>query len=329
MYTGQQFSRTLRLASMFLLSVSGTAAVAQERTASLQTGHQAKVTYVGRDMGWAPLAFERFHGVIFFQGIINGEPATILLDNGFSHTTLDAAFARRIGLNVQKTGKTARSGTGEVPLGMAEGVSIDIPNQLHLNTAAGVVDFSAVSARIQHRIDAVLGGDLLSQLALSIYPSQSILMLVPTGRAAPRAGIHSREIPLVSGDQIEAQINGQPVRLQVDLGSDGVVTLSDAAWKRVFPDDSKATKANSTRLDGAALTTRRIVGNTLSFSGVNIEGAPVDNSGPMPGDQDGLLGQAVLSKADIILDIPAKKLILMREAKSGEVPAPSSEMKPK
>ncbi|HQS98185.1 MAG TPA: aspartyl protease family protein [Novosphingobium sp.] len=309
--------------------MTSNAAIAQDAPPPLQTKQQAKITYVGRDMGWTPLSFERFHGVIFFQGIINGVPATILLDNGFSHTTLDAGFARRIGLKIRETGKTARSGTGEVSLGMAEGVSIEVPHQLNLTTATGIVDFSAVSARIKHPIDAVLGGDLLGQLAISIYPSQKILMLVPTGRITPRADVHSREIPLVSGDQIDAQINGQPVRLQIDLGLDGVVSLSDAAWKRVFPDDSKATKSSGARLEGADLAVRRIAGNTLAFSGVNVEGAPVENSGPMPGNQDGLLGQGMLGTADIILDIPAKKLILMREAKPGEMPGSSTGENPK
>lgn len=329
MSTRRQFFRILHLVGLLAMSVTGTAAIAQEAPPPLQTKQQAKITFVGRDMGWTPLAFERFHGVIFFQGIINGVPATILLDNGFSHTTLDAGFARRIGLNIRETGKTARSGTGEVSLGMAEGVSIEVPHQLNLTTATGVVDFSAVSARIKHPIDAVLGGDLLGQLALSIYPSQKILMLVPTGRVTPRADMHSREIPLVSRDQIDAQINGQAVRLQIDLGSDGVVSLSDAAWKRIFPNDGQATKGASTRFEGADLAVRRIPGNKLTFAGVNVEGVPVENSGPLPGNQDGLLGQGILGTADIILDIPAKKLILMREAKPGEVSGTPSGENPK
>jgi len=108
-----------------------------------------------------------------------------------------------------------------------------------------------------------------------------------------------------------------------------VVTLSDAAWKRIFPDDSKATQAYSTRIEGANLAGRRITGNTLSFSGTNIEGARIDSSGPLPGSQDGLLGQGILSTVDFILDIPAKKLILMRELRPGETASPSNEAEPK
>ncbi|MGZ0075222.1 aspartyl protease family protein (plasmid) [Sphingobium limneticum] len=324
MSTRPQFSRILHFVGMLAMSVTGTATIAQEARPPLQTKQQAKITFVGRDMGWTPLAFERFHGVIFFQGTINGVPATILLDNGFSHTTLDAGFARRIGLTIHETGQTARSGTAEVSLGMAEGVSIEVPHQLALTTATGVVDFSAISARIKHPIDAVLGGDLIGQIALSIYPSQKIMMLVPTGRITPRPGVHSREIPLISGDQIDAQVNGQPLRLQIDLGSDGVVSLSDTAWKRVFPDDGHATKETGTRFEGADLAVRRIAGNKLTFGGANVEGVPVESSGPLPGNQDGLLGQGILGTADIILDIPAKKLILMREAKPGEGSGSSS-----
>lgn len=335
MSTHAQFSCTLHIVSVLALGMTSSTAVAQNGPPPLQTKKQethtyvGNIAYVGHHEGWTPIKFERFQGLIFFQGKINGMPATILLDNGFSHTTIDAAFARRIGLTIRGTDKTARSGTGEVPFGIAEGVSIEVPNQLRLDGAAAIVDFSAMSAGMLHRIDAVLGGDLLGQLAISIHPSQNILMLVPSGSATPRAGMHNREIPLVAGDQIEGQINGQPVRLQIDLGSNGVATLSDAAWQRVFPDDSKATKADSIRVEGANLAGRRITGNTLSFSGTKIEGAPVDNSGPLPGSQDGLLGQGILSTVDFILDIPAKKLILMRELRPGEHASPSNEAEPK
>jgi predicted aspartyl protease len=333
--THAQFSRVLQIASVLALGMTSSTAIAQNGPPPFQTEQQephtyvGNIVYVGRGEGWTPLTFERFQGLIFFQGKINGAPATILLDNGFSHTTLDAAFARRIGLTIRGTDKTARSGTEEVPFGISEGVSIEAPNQLRLDGVAAIIDLSAMSAGMQHRIDAVLGGDLLGQLAISIHPSRNILMLVPSGSATPRPGMHSREIPLVAGDQIEGQINGQPVRLQIDLGSNGVVTLSDDAWKRVFPDDSKATKVDSIRVEGANLAGRRITGNTLSFSGTKIEGAPVDNSGPLPGSQDGLLGQGILSTVDFILDIPAKKLILMRELRAGETASPSNEAEPK
>jgi hypothetical protein len=67
-----------------------------------------------------------------------------------------------------------------------------------------------------------------------------------------------------------------------------------------------------------------MLGNRITFSGSTVEGAPVDNSGPLPGNQDGLLGQGLLEGAEIILDIPAKKLILMRELRSSETASPSN-----
>jgi len=123
---------------------------------------------------------------------------------------------------------------------------------------------------------------------------------------------------------VDAEINGQPVRLQIDLGSGGAVSLSDDAWKRIFPNDGHATKGVSLRIEGADLPTRQIAGNKLTFAGADVEGVPVENSGPLPGNQDGLLGQAILGKADIILDIPAKKLILIRNAKTSDVSGASS-----
>ncbi|QSR20421.1 MULTISPECIES: aspartyl protease family protein [Novosphingobium] len=144
-----------------------------------------------------------------------------------------------------------------------------------------------------------------------------------------RTKAHSREIPVVSGDQIEAEINGHPVRLQIDLGLNGVVTLSDAAWNLVFPNDNQQAEGSSHRIEGANLMTRRTLGNRITFAGSTVEGAPVDNSDPLPGTQDGLLGQGLLERAEIILDIPAKKLIVMRALRPGETACPSNEAAPK
>lgn len=330
-----QFSRVLQIASLLVLGMTSSTAIAQNGPPPLQTEQQASLTYagniayVGRSEGWTPLAFERFRGLIFFQGTVNGEPATILLDNGSSHTVLDAGFARRIGLKIRETDKAARSGTGELPLGIAERVSIDVPHQLNFTGATGVVDLSAASAQMKHPVDAVLGADVIAHSALTIVPSRNMLMLVPSGSATPRTDAHSREIPLVSGDQIEAEINGHPVLLQIDLGSNGVVTLSDTAWNRIFPNDGQATEGGSHRIEGTNLLTRRKMGNKVTFAGSTVEGAPVDNSGPLPGNQDGLLGQGLLERAEIILDIPAKKLIVMRELRPGETARPSNEAAPK
>lgn len=335
MPTHARFSRVLHVASVLALGMTSSIAVAQNGPPPSQTEQQAtlnyvsNIAYVGRSEGWTPLPFERFQGLIFFQGTINGEPATILLDNGSSHTALDAGFARRIGLKIRETGKTARTGTGELPLGMAEGVSIDVPHQLNFTTTTGVIDLSAAAAQMKHPVDAVLGADVIAHSALTIVPSRNVLMLVPSGSATPRTDAYSREIPLVSGDQIEAEVNGHPVRLQIDLGSNGVVTLSDAAWNRIFPNDGQPTEGSSTRIEGTNLLTRRTLGNRITFAGSTVEGAPVDSSGPLPGSQDGLLGQGLLERAEIILDIPAKKLIVMRDRKPGDMPAPSAEAKPR
>jgi|GEM_PF-1927291 len=324
-----QFSRVLHIASIFALGMTSSTAIAQDGPPPLQAEQQATLTYVGRSEGWRPLAFERFHGLIFFQGTVNGEPATILLDNGSSNTALDAGFARRIGIKIRETGKAARSGTGELPFGIAEGVSIDVPHQLNFTGATGVVDLAAAAAQMKHPVDAVLGADVIARSALTIVPSRNVLMLVPSGRATPRTDAHSREIPLVSGDQIEAEINGHPVRLQIDLGSNGVVTLSDAAWNRIFPNGGQEAEGSSHRIEGNNLLTRRTLGNRITFSGSTVEGAPVDNSGPLPGNQDGLLGQGLLERAEIILDIPGKKVILIQGSGSGGTANPPNGAAPR
>jgi len=161
-------------------------------------------------------------------------------------------------------------------------------------------------------VDAVLGGDLLGLMALGIFNQNHRLAFVPSGAINPKAGAHSRQFPLINRDEVAAELNGEPVRLQVDLGSNQAVSLSDKAWHRIFKDDSKALPSVTVRAEGAELPARYLPDNRLAFSGFQAEGVPVVTSGPLPGDREGLLGQAVLSKAEVVLDIPAKTMTFVR-----------------
>lgn len=289
---------------------------------------QTHITYVGKNEGRAPLTFESFKGLIFFKALINGEPATVLLDNGFGHTVLDAGFARRIGVNAHDIEKSFKTGTGEMALGVATRITLDIPHQLHLSTAVGVVDFASLIAKIHHPIDAVVGEDHLNHMAIGIWPGRRALQFAPSGAIVPGTETHSRVIPLIDGDRIDAKLNGQPVNLKVDLGSDAMVSLSPTAWKRIFPNDSSAAIGTSIRAEGMNLTTRRLPDNKLAFSGFEAGGVVVESSGPLPDSEDGLLGEGILSHPDIILDIPAKKLVLMRDAAPSDAASVTQAPKP-
>nr|WP_086492951.1 retropepsin-like aspartic protease [Novosphingobium panipatense] len=288
------------------------AVIDKAATASQNLNVQVNITYVGKNNGWAMVPFERHMGLIFFQAVINGKPANVVLDNGFSHSVLSAEFARSIGVETEDLVMPFQTGTANAPVKLARGITLEIPHQLHSSTAMGVLDLAAMAGHLGRPVDAVLGGDLLGLMALGIFNQNHRLAFVPSGAINPKAGAHSRQFPLINRDELAAELNGQPVRLQVDLGSNQAVSLSDKAWHRIFKDDSKALPSVTVRAEGAKLPARYLPDNRLAFSGFQAEGVPVVTNGPLPGDREGLLGQAVLSKAEVVLDIPAKTMTFVR-----------------
>lgn len=206
----------------------------------------------------------------------------MLLDNGFTYSAVDTDFAHRLGIDIKGTGRVLNSGTGAVSMRLAPDVVIDVPHQVHIRTTLTVIDFSRLAGEIDHPIDGVLGGDLLDQMAVGIYPAAKRLILMPSGSIKPRPGIHSREVPLVAGDHIDARINGRQVRLRVDLGSDSLVTLSDDAWNAILGDRADARSGSAVRVEGDRLVAERAGGNTLAFSGFEADGVVIDHSGALP-----------------------------------------------
>jgi hypothetical protein len=157
----------------------------------------------------------------------------------------------------------------------------------------------------------VLGGDLLDHMAVGIYPAAKRLILMPSGSIKPRPSIHSREVPLVAGDHIDARITGRQVRLRVDLGSDSLVTLSDDAWNAILGDRAGARSGSAVRVEGDRLVAERAGGNALAFSCFEADGVVIDHSGALPDHEQGSIGLGILGRMDLIVDFPAGKLILL------------------
>jgi hypothetical protein len=265
------------------------------------------VSFVHKDQGWAPLPFERFHGLIFFPARINGVEATVMLDNG-SPTSIDAEFARKAGLSPLRNLSNGKTSTGELSRQLMQGAVIDIPHLVTVSGPIQAVDFRPLAGLIGHRVDAMLGGDTLKVMALALMPGSQTLVLVPTGAAhinGPAA-----TLPLVENDQVAAQIDGKPVKLAIDLGSNDTVSLFQAAWQRIIPADAPIENSTSTNAEGVIHTIQRSPGHMLQVGPVKVNGVSIPNKGTLPKAEDGLLGGAFLAHFNTLLDIGAGTLTL-------------------
>ena len=265
--------------------------------------------YVGSTEGFAPIPFERYRNEIFFKAKINGIDATILLDNGTGTTEVDTGFAARAGLKSEGPARVVSTGTAQMSVRTVDNVRIEIP---HLLTVSGMIvtsDLSRVAKIIGHPIDAILGGDVLNANAMALITSQKQLYLMPSGKIAPQA--NAMTIPLVNNGEISAEINGHPVRLFIDLGANGNVVLSNDSWSRAIPRDAPVTTSRFTNGEGVIMDRKRSTGNTIRVAGATITGIDITNETRDLRGLDGLLGNEFLSHFDVVLDAPAKKLILI------------------
>lgn len=289
-----------------------TAAPADASTTSWSM--QAK--FVPRDQGWAPVPVEHFRDLIFFKGKINGTDANFLLDNG-APTTVDAAFAQRLGLATTRELLKGKSMNGaHMQRHLVQSGEIEIPHQVKITGPLQVMDFQAVAKQIGHPIDAMLGGDVLKAMALALIGNN--LYLVPSGSVQFHGMVANLE--LVEGDRIAVQLDGKPVTVALDLGSNDVISLSAASWQRIMPPDVKTESGSTSGVEGAPRQVPRSPGHALQVGPIKVDGVTVPNLGAIPDGGEGLLGAPFLSHFNMILDIAAKSLVLT----SGTVNASSA-----
>lgn len=257
---------------------------------------------------WAPLQYETVKGVILLHAEIDGRPATILLDNGSDRSIVDTGFATRAGIKLGAPAPSALTGSAtRLPTRLTDSVSFALPRAITVTGTLVAIDIGAISTALGRQVDGVLGADVLGNLAIMVDPDKQRVSIVGSGDITP--GSNAIVIAVVAGNQIDATINGQPVRLRLDLGYNGVVRISDAAWQRIFTAETPMSADSMTAADGINRATRRTDGE-LVIGGVSLKPAPISSGYATPGP-DGVLGNRFISRFVAIFDGPKKQFILV------------------
>ena len=299
-------------AGAFLFFAYGSPAISQNQAKAPSKAAEKRVLtfdYVGSTEGFEPIPFERYRNEIFVKAKINGIDGTILLDNGTGTTEIDTGFAVRAGLKPQGPDRVVNTGTASMSVRTVDKVKIEIPHHITVSGTAVTRDLSTIARIIGHPIDAILGGDVLNANAMGLITSLKQLYLMPSGKIAPSD--NAMTVPLINGSQIATEINGRPMRLFIDLGANGSVVLSDDSWSRAIPRDAPVTTSRFTNGEGVIRERRSSTDNTIRIGGATIAGIEITSETQDPRGLDGLLGGGFLSHYDVILDVPAKTLVLI------------------
>jgi hypothetical protein len=176
----------------------------------------------------AEIPFELYRGNrIILQGKLNGHSTPMLLDNGASSTTLDAAFARTIGLEGgQKINVQGVGGSQEAQV--FGGVTIDVGNLRLSDATVGAIDLSLIEKAVGRPIPVILGRELFMNNVVAIDFDRQVIRLSPSTNFKPPVG--AREVKLTRGGPIHflpISIMGlPPVEAALDLGNAGALAVS-------------------------------------------------------------------------------------------------------
>jgi hypothetical protein len=160
-----------------------------------------------------------------------------------------------------------------------------------------------MSAALGRPIAGVLGGDVLNRLAVLIRPTQKTIGLVASGGVNPP--MKAPRIPAVGG-RVAAIVGGHPVHLAIDLGFNGAVRLTDAAWATL---PGAAFASDRTDATGVSHATR-VKQATFVLGNVTTPEMPVDSGFPGIDGVDGLLGNGFFKQAVIALDVTQGWLVI-------------------
>ncbi len=258
----------------------------------------------------APVHYETVKGRVIFRAQLAGREVWALLDNGADRTFIDLQTARGFGLKLgaQKT-PVFGAGGGALPSQWVADVPLAIAGQFQTHMPMLGLDMSAASKILGYRIELVLGADALMHMALRIDPFAHSFHLTPTGKMD--GVLASEAIPMrTKRALIEVRFAGKPVTVGIDLGSNGGVSLSEAAWGRTGASGKHLGTGTATGATGQRYDVEVLEVNDMRIGRHTVPRVNVALEEPRPGLGDGIIGMAVLGKFVIVIDLGAGKLWL-------------------
>lgn len=272
------------------------------------------------------LSFELFRGNrIFFQGSVNGHPASILLDSGADHTVIDAAFAKRIGLAEGRV-QEVRGAGGTIKAARGSNVAVSAgPFRLE-GASVLLIDLGDISRQLGRPLEVILGMEAFRAGIVDIDFSRRTLHFRPhEGFMPPRDAVAvpvtnkggRRTIPLSIG-------SGPEMPADLDLGNGGTLLVSKGSW-RSDPALAALPWAPTTALGvGGRVQKRSVTLPSVTIGGQRFENVPaVLNEGakdlPITGANVGL---SLLQRFRLIFHYARSTLYLVPDAGQRSAPFP-------
>jgi predicted aspartyl protease len=225
--------------------------------------------------------------------ILHGRQTTGVLDTGASHTVVDAAFAREVGLPAQE--KVAVGGAfGNVSGAMSPETRMQI-GERGVAVSPIVVDLSASGLSVP----VIVGADFFRAGLVQFDFGASVLRMLGQ---IPVEHIDGYEIPLGRSSrailQLSVQVDGNPILLGLDTGSQTALTLPAIAG-----DHRRESTWVTADITGWRVHTVRSASVTIGTTELSrVPASVIDEA------TDGLIGLPALSRFNITLDMANERI---------------------
>ena len=271
-------------------------------------------TFLEREgYGGSPLQ-RRFGNHLFVNTVMNGRRTALLVDTGCPFTLLDRTSARKVGLGVQETKNyiVGVLGNGE-HYGISKLTTLGMGNCTFQNVPVQVADESELNVYARPHLDGLFGAHEMSKFGIIIDCARQMMYVNPKGSSSAvsqrlaqfLAGRGFTRIPMRFDPgnhlEIEAAVNGHPLRLIVDTGASTTLLSASAASAA----GTSLSPLYSARGEGIGHVQELTLGGNLTVHNAEVM---VGNVAKMVGA--GLLGEEYLSWNFGIVDLGGMNLYL-------------------
>ena len=295
------------VAAALLPTLSGAA----EKGSSSQPA--ALKTFLERQgFGGSPLQ-RRFGNHLFVTTVMNGQRTALMIDSGCPFTLIDRASIRKLGLGVRETKSYVSGVTGAAQrYGVSQLATLAMGNCTFTNVPVRVADESQINLISRPHLDGLFGAHEMAKFGMIVDCARQMIYVNPKGPSAATTqklaqflgGRGFTRIPMHFNPEhhleIDAAINGHPVRLIVDTGA--FTTLISAPVAATS--GTSLSPQLSRRGEGIGHVQQLALGNLI----VNNAEVVVANVAKMVGA--GLLGEEYLSWNFAIVDVGGMNLYL-------------------
>jgi predicted aspartyl protease len=271
-------------------------------------------TFLEREgFGGSPLR-RRLGNHLYVTTLMNGRRTALVVDTGCPFTLLDLASVRKLGLPVEVTKSYIVGVEGNAQrYGVSKVATLGMGNCTFQNVPVQVADESELNIYASPHLDGLFGAHEMAKFGMIVDCARQMMYVNPRGPSAATsqklaqflAGRGFARIPMHFNPdhhlEIEAAVNGHPVRLIVDTGASTTLlsaSVASAAGTALMPLYSGGGR-------GIGHVQELTLGGSLTVHNAEVI---VGNVAKMVGA--GLLGEEYLSWNFAVVDIGGMNLFL-------------------